>query len=258
MRRLCCRAWSPGRIGSSLLCTGGCLVVLATAVAGCSTDREPDGESVKLATVDSVLAELGGPPTASLDRTQRWRMISSMGVGLPPRSFSPDELPDRQSRGAGLLRAYCAQCHWLPAPQMHVAAEWPLLVRRMLMRARVLTDRMGGPLTAELVGDEMLLAGMSVATVPSVEEAESLIEYLQAHSLQHVESDEVLDGPDAELFVEQCAICHETPSPGSHTAAGWGTVVRRMRANMALMDVAPLTREQESRIIAFLENRAAR
>lgn len=237
------------------------LLILLVAAVGWACSQggdEAECEPVSLAFLDSILAELGGSPTASLDRTQRWRMISSMGAGLPPESFSPDALPDRQSYGAGLLRAYCAQCHWLPAPQMHVAAEWPLLVRRMVMRARVLRDRMGGPLTTALVGDEMLMAGMSSATVPSPDEIDGLVAYLQDHSLPQVGPGEVPDGPEAELFVQQCSICHETPSPRAHTASGWEAVVGRMRANMALMDIAPLTGEQEGRIVAFLERRAAR
>lgn len=241
--------------------TGALLLLLIAGLASaCSPERaEPDARLLTVEIVDSVLAELGGPSTAELDRMQRWRMISSLGAGLPPKTFSPDELPDRRSRGAGLLQAYCAQCHWLPAPQMHVATEWPLLVRRMAMRARVLRDRMGGALTRELVGDEMLLAGMSVATVLSRHEIDTLVAYLQAHSLRQAREGEVpQEEPDASLFVELCSVCHETPSPLSHTAAGWETVVRRMRANATLMDVNPPTREQEDRVIAFLESKAAR
>lgn len=212
---------------------------------------------VTLAGVDSVLAELGGKATGSLERGQRWRMISSIGAGLPPSFYKPEDLPDPRSRGAGLLRVYCIQCHWLPAPQMHAATEWPILVRRMLMRAATLKERIGGPLTAGLVG-EILMAGLQTAALPSAEEVDSLVAYLRRNALPGAKSRELTDGPDRALFVEKCSICHETPSPKAHTAAGWESLVARMRANMAAMDVIPLADEETDRIVAYLKQRAAR
>lgn len=230
--------------------------VLATLLIGGCSRSAPEEQPVTLAELDSVLSELGGMGTAGLQRGQRWRMISSIGSGLPPQTFDIAELPDPRSRGAGLLQAYCVQCHWLPAPQMHSAAEWPILVRRMLMRARTLQDRMGGPLTTGLVG-VYLMEGLKTADRPSPADVDTLINYLQAHALPAARAGELTDGPDAELFVEMCSICHETPSPKAHTAAGWEQVVARMRANMSLMDLVPLTDEQTDRIVAYLRRRAA-
>lgn len=222
---------------------------------GCAREEE-ERPMVTLAGVDSVLAELGGKATANLERGQRWRMISSIGAGLPASLYKPEDLPEPRSRGAGLLRVYCIQCHWLPAPQMHAASEWPILVRRMLMRARTLKDRMGGPLTTGLVG-EILMVGMQTTALPSREELDTLIAYLQGHALPVAKPGELTDGPDKELFMEMCSICHQMPSPKAHTAIGWESVVARMRANMAAMDVTPLTDEETDRIVAYLKGRAA-
>lgn len=232
------------------------LVLIAVALgAGCSRG-EPQKTLVTLTGLDSVLSELGGTPTAGLRRGQRWRMISSIGAGLPPRTFDAEDLPDPRSRGAGLLQVYCVQCHWVPAPQMHSAAEWPLLVRRMQMRSRMLRERMGGPLTEGLVGD-LLLEGMRATDRPSNADLDTLISYLQAHALPTAEPGELTDGAGAELFIEMCSICHETPSPKAHTAEGWEPIVARMRANMSLFGLSPLTDEQMDRIVAYLRARAA-
>ncbi|UCC74330.1 MAG: hypothetical protein JSV86_07165, partial [Gemmatimonadota bacterium] len=95
------------------------LVLIAAAATGCQQDASE--QPLDLVAVDSVISELGGTLTANLERGQRWRMISSIGVGLPPNDFRPEDLPEPGSRGAGLLQVFCIQCHWLPTPQMHSA-----------------------------------------------------------------------------------------------------------------------------------------
>lgn len=224
--------------------------------SGCS-EPEPAAPVTDLALVDSLLSELGGVPTARLERGERWRMISSMGTGLPPAGFESSDLPDPDSRGAQLVKAYCVQCHWLPSPKMHTAAEWPVLVRRMVMRARTLRDRMGGPLATGMVG-EVLMSGMSSTVVPSSEDADSLEAYLQRHALMAAAPGELVEGPGHDLFIEQCSACHETPSPAAHTAPEWNGVVVRMRANMAMMDVQPFTNEQSEEIAAYLRGLSGR
>lgn len=230
---------------------------LCAAVAVACARGEPETPPVTLAGLDSVLAELGGPPTANLERGQRWRMVSSIGAGLPPSIFKAGDLPDPRSRGAGLLQVYCVQCHWLPAPQMHAAAEWPVLLRRMEMRARTLEQRMGGPLTEGLVG-EILMAGYEHPSVPAPAERDTLEAYLVAHALPAAKPGELTDGAGAALFVRACTTCHETPSPKAHTAAGWQAVVQRMQANMSMMGVPALADVQVDTILAYLRPRAAR
>lgn len=236
----------------------GARVALGFAMTAIACASEPQATTeVSLAGVDSVLAELGGAPTASLERGQRWRMVSSIGAGLPPSIFKAEDLPEPRSRGAGLLQVYCVQCHWLPAPQMHSATEWPILLRRMEMRARTLEHRMGGPLTEGLTG-EILLAGYTHTALPSAAEMDTITAYVTRHALPAARPGELGGGSDAALFVEHCSVCHETPSPKAHTAAGWQAVVQRMQANAAMMGVPPLTDAQVDRVVAYLSARAAR
>lgn len=226
----------------------------ALAAACRPQERPPE---LSLVVADSILAELGGAPTASLERGQRWRMVSSVGVGLPPSIFKAEDLPEPRSRAAGLLQVYCVQCHWLPAPQMHSAREWPILLRRMELRARTLEQRLGGPLTRGLVG-EILMAGYEHTALPSPAEMDTMEAYLMAHALPTAKPGELTAGPGRDLFLEQCSLCHETPSPRAHTASGWQAVVQRMQANMGLMGVTALTGAQMDTILAYLRPRAAR
>lgn len=224
--------------------------LLLSAVAACQSSSQ-DGGAIRVEAVDSVLSELGGSITADLDRGRRWRMISSIGPGLPPADYQAESLPEPGSRGAGLLQVYCVQCHWLPTPQMHSALEWPILVRRNLFRARSLKDRLGGPLTEGLIG-EVLMAGLQSAELPSPAEVDTLLAYLERNALQTASPDELPDQPGKELLIGRCSICHETPSPRSHTAAGWDQVVVRMQANMIKAGVETLTDAELDEITAYL------
>lgn len=241
--------------GRSIGTAAAAAAIATTVLVGCERTREPD---VQMAVVDSVLVELGGVPTGALGRTQRWRLISSIGSGLPPVGFAREDLPDPDSRSAGLLEVYCEACHWLPSPQMHSAAEWPLLLRRMLLRGEQVGERLGGPLTAELVGSEQVLRGMGWTLRPSPEDADSLLAYLRAHALPTALPGELGEGTEARFFEERCGTCHETPSPRAHTLAEWeNEVIPRMITIMPLMGVDRLTKEEITRIEAFLSARAA-
>ncbi len=234
------------------------LLVLVVSLAACTPDeaaKETAGATaVSLAELDAVLAELGGKPTADLSRGQRWRLISSVGAGLPPSNFETADLPDAGSRGAGLIEAYCTRCHWLPTPQMHAATEWPVLLRRMHMRARTLSERLGGPLTEGLMG-EYVLAGMATAAVPSEENLQVMLEYMQAYALPVAQAGELGETEEDAFYRQSCSACHEVPSPAAHTASEWPAVVGKMRANAALMDVVPLDDEEAARITAYLQSR---
>lgn len=200
------------------------------------------------------MVELGGEATAQLDRGQLWRMMSSIGAGLPPPMYRASDLPEPESRGAQLVGAYCVQCHWVPAPEMHSAEEWPVLMRRMELRARTLHERMGGPMTRGLMGD-VLLSGMASAVLPSEEDADSLLAYFQRNAMPVVDPTTLGEGSEVEFYVGQCAVCHETPDPVAHTMEEWEQVVGRMRGNMAVMNVEPLSDEDVRRVLAFLEER---
>ena len=70
-----------------------------------------------------------------------------------------------------------------------------------------------------------------------------------------IDEEELGEGPDTEFFLRECATCHEAPDPAAHTAEEWEEVVGRMRANMAVMSVDPLTDEEVRRVLSFLEER---
>lgn len=240
-------------------CKAGAPVLLplaALAAAGCA--REEEAPPTSVAVVDSFLAELGRLPSASLNRDQRWRMISSIWVGLPPPGYTRDSLPEAGSHSAALLQVYCVQCHWMPSPRMHAASEWPLLVRRMLLRARTVQGRLGGPLTARILGSERVLEGMAITRTPTAEQVDSLVAYLQGHALLTAEPGEIGETDEARLFADRCSVCHATPSPRAHTAAGWEQAMTRMLANMSAMGVEPPDQEEAGRILAYLKSRAAR
>lgn len=237
------------------------LVALLAGVAmSCAQESIPASEDdrdrqVVLAEVDTVLMELGGGAAMQLHRGQRWRMISSVGAGLPPPDFDASDLPEAGTRSAGLVEAYCVQCHWLPAPQMHSSAEWPVLLRRMILRAQTLHERMGGPMTEGLMG-EILLSGMASVAIPSPEDADSLLAYFQRNAMPAIDPAALGPGEETAFFVARCGVCHETPSPAAHTASEWEAVVGRMQGNMAVMDVAPLTDEEARRALSLLRGRA--
>lgn len=244
--------------GPRTVLTGVVLAPVLALLTACSGGQAgADQTSLTLTEVDSVLSELGGPPTASLSRQQRWRMISSIGTGLPPQDFQIEELPQSETYGAAMLQVFCEQCHWLPSPQMHSAAEWPVLVRRMLLRGRMLQNRLGGPATRSLVGGWMVDIIKKVGD-PTPEQVDSIVGYLQRNALPVAGPGEVGSGPGAALFTEKCSVCHQTPSPNAHTAAEWPEVVARMQSNMARMDITALTPDELDQITRFLQGRTTR
>jgi cytochrome c5 len=238
--------------------TTSLLMTLAVIwIAACARPEQPaqTQAGVDLETMDTLLAELGGRATADLPRGQRWRLISSIGVGLPPSSFKAEDLPEPESHGAALVEVYCDRCHWIPAPQQHAASEWPLLMRRMQTRAETLGERLGGPLTKGLMG-EYVVMGMATAPLPSEDELAVMTEYMQKHAMPEAQPGELGEGEEADFYRSKCAACHTTPSPRAHTAAEWPEVVGRMRANAALQDVRPLDDEETQRIVNYLQGRA--
>jgi hypothetical protein len=210
------------------------LLALAVAASGACApaERAPDDEA-QLAFFDSLLADLGGPQTAHLSRPQRWRLIASVGTGLPPASYRLEDLPEQGSRAVGLQQAYCLQCHGLSSPKMHSSDEWPILVRRMLMRGAALGNRLGGPRSEGMV-DGMLMAGLRTAELPPAEDVDS----------------------DAALYAEKCSGCHDTPSPSAHPADEVQALVARMSAMGAMLGMDQLTAEEQSRLVAFMQQSA--
>lgn len=238
-----------------------CAVLLVAAGLAACGGSTPSAESVpdsmRLEIADQVLKELGGKLTAELSQPVRWRLISSAGVGLPPPGFHREDLPEAESRPAALLQVYCTQCHGLPTPRMHSAAEWPTLIRRMEARSRTLRYRMGGPHLKGALG-ERLVYGLTSSFVPSAADQDTLLRYLQAHALPVADREEIPDDEAGRLFLEKCALCHDVPDPAAHTAEEWAQeVVPRMQGNMGSSGLPTLTDAERKTIVGFLQERSA-
>ncbi len=232
------------------------LTVLTLGLALGPTGCAREDPAADLAMIDSVLVELGGVPAGELNRTQRWRLISSIGPGLPPPGFDVEDLPPSDTRAPALIQAHCIGCHWIPAPQMHSADEWPLLMRRMSTRAATVRERLGGPLVTRLMGSERMIAGMGSTFMPSPEDEQVILDYMVANALPVAAAEELGEGPEADFFVATCGRCHETPSPAAHTMAEWEAVFARMLTHMPAMGFDPLTGAEVGRIRAFVGPRA--
>jgi cytochrome c5 len=229
--------------------------MIAFGTGACSPTAEAPDDEAQLAFFDSLLADLGGPQTADLSRAQRWRLIASVGTGLPPASYRLEDLPEQGSRAVGLQQAYCLQCHGLSSPKMHSSEEWPVLVRRMLMRGAALGSRLGGPRTEGMV-DGMLMAGLRTAELPPAEDVDSLVAYFQRNAFPAAAESEIPDTPDAVLYVEKCSACHSIPSPAAHPADEVQALVARMSALGAMLGMEQLTAEEQSRLVAFMQQSA--
>jgi cytochrome c2 len=145
---------------------------------------------------------------------------------LPP-TFSPAQLPQPATRGAGLVVQYCVQCHNLPNPAMHHAPKWPGIVERMVLRMR------GRGNMGELMKD--MMAGVQA---PTDEEAKVLLAYLQQNSQRALDRKKYPDveSPAAQSFRLACQQCHVLPDPQRHKASEWPAIVERMAQNMQWMN----------------------
>ena len=164
-------------------------------------------------------------------------MKGMMGDILPP-GIDPKLLPDPGSPGARLLKQYCTQCHDLPGPGMHTAAEWPAVANRMN-------------------GREQMMRGMMGVRAPAAAELEILVAYLQEHAQRPLAAGYPDLGSQAgRAFRATCAQCHALPDPAQQTADAWPGVVDRMRRNMSVMG-KPVPDEVTTReIIVFLQHHA--
>lgn len=252
-RRSVARAGAVGASTLSALAVAALLLSASCAPSDDGIGREETAvDSAALASADVMLSEVAGAQFERLEMAQRWRAVASLGTGLPPSNVSRSDLPEPDATGAGLLEVYCTQCHWLPTPQMHSADEWDILLRRMLLRARLLQDRLEG----EHVPENLTVSGR-YRLVPTPEHRDSLRVYLRRNALPVADPEALPQTAAAEAFVEHCSSCHQTPSPEAHVASEWEAVVERMQANTRLMEVDTLSPSERDRVLSFLEEHAA-
>lgn len=175
-----------------------------------------------------------------------------------PVGIRAAELPDPTSTGAQLVSRYCSQCHGIPSPASHAAAEWEGTLRRMVMHM----ERGGHmPGMRGMMSGRMGMRGMGMmgARIPTDAELRTIREYLEAHSLRAVAADSLPEAgtSGATLFAHTCSRCHSLPSPAQHRPADWPGVVTRMRANMLRFHVDTISDETAREIVAFLQRASA-
>ena len=169
-----------------------------------------------------------------MSASQEQLLLLATKVALPPDDFEAVDLPDPSTTEARLLVKYCAQCHGIPAPSMHSAADWPSVARRMWRRMERLPDSLA-------VG------------VPGVGERARLLDYILGNSLQ-VSGASLPIGQGRREFAEVCSRCHALPDPWVHSPQDWPAVFMRMERNMERMNVIPATSEEATRILLYLES----
>ena len=202
----------------------GAFTVLFVGLVGCGHD--PDDASPEASRVD-----------------YRQYFVEPIGV-------QPDQLPQPKSVGAGLAVEFCGQCHGIPAPSSHSAADWRPILRNMFLRMDRMS-RMGMMGGMMMSGPTM---GMRPVVVPSAEEERDLVAYYREHALRAMpEGVAPVAAPGQELFSRTCSRCHALPDPAKYPAAQWPTVVARMRQHMSQMHVSGITDQQAEEIVSYLD-----
>ena len=107
---------------------------------------------------------------------------------------------------------------------MHDAARWKSVVARMVWRMEGQGNL--GKLMQDLMAD---------VKVPSANEQDTLLRYLQKHAQRELNRGRYsdLNTDSGRRYSIACAQCHVLPDPRRHTASEWPAVVERMRRNMA-------------------------
>jgi cytochrome c5 len=64
------------------------------------------------------------------------------------------------------------------------------------------------------------------------------------------------DSPEAKVYEAKCSICHSLPHPRRQTYAEWEKIVPVMEKEMQFKKLPPLTQEEKSTILSYLEKHA--
>ena len=171
----------------------------------------------------------------------REMMQNMMGDILPP--MNPDQLPDPDSKGARLLQQFCTQCHNLPGPGLHTAAEWPAVVVRMNRRMQMMS-RQG-----------MMMGGIEA---PDKQELATILGYLKTNAQKPLATRSApgLETAAGKAFRDFCSQCHALPDPGQHNAKKWPGVVERMKGYMEPMGKRVPDEKTLREILGFLQRNA--
>jgi len=189
----------------------------------------------------SMAETMGNRGMGMMDHGDRMGMMGGvMGERMPP-GIDPTNLPDPQSEGARLIKRYCNQCHNLPAPGLHTAAEWPNVVARMNHRMQMMSGR-----------SKMWM--MRDIEAPLQQELDTLLIYLQTNALKVMDITEhpEMDSPAGIAFQQACSGCHSLPDPGQHTEDEWLAVVKRMTQNMTKMGKSVSDKTTPHAVVIFV------
>lgn len=61
----------------------------------------------------------------------------------------------------------------------------------------------------------------------------------------------------ARLFLAKCNACHGAPQPSAHLANIWPGVIQRMQMHMQSKGISPLTKDELSEVLDYLQRNAA-
>ena len=159
-------------------------------------------------------------------------VAASAAIGLP-EGVAAAELPAQGTDAAAAYVEFCGVCHGLPSPAAHSATDWPVVLRRMWMRT------------------EGLPASYNVP-VPDANQRVMILDYVLANAMRVAET-ELPGGPGHDLYVAQCASCHELPDPAQHSSQDWASVVIRMRQHMVQIFGRSPAQSEVQDIILYLE-----
>ena len=62
--------------------------------------------------------------------------------------------------------------------------------------------------------------------------------------------------PAAQIYSKRCGICHAVPHPARHSYTGWLRLLPLMEQRMAERGIRPLTNEERSAILRYLQAHA--
>ncbi len=203
------------------------LLAAAIVLAGCAPAK-PSGQAAS--TGESTAA--AAAPASPLQQ----RLYEATEIALPP-GMPAESLPEPASPGAKDLTQYCTQCHTLPSPAMHSAADWPGVARRMWVRI------------------DMMAGALGIQT-PSTAQRSELLSYLEKHSLKVAAS--LPAGAGKEAFQRVCSRCHDLNDPKAHSAPDWPVVVMRMEQDAEKMKVSGISNADAQQIITYLQGASAR
>lgn len=183
----------------------------------------------------------------SMAQQNNMSMMGGMGGMMRnrmPAGINPAQLPEPKSEGARLLGQYCSQCHGVPGPGLHTAAEWPDTIARMNRRMQMMS---GGGMMMRI-------------EAPDNNELKILTAYLEKNAQRTIDVNELMgaDTPGGQAFQKTCSQCHALPDPTQHTRNEWPAVIERMRMNMSTMGKQLPDQTTTDRILGFLQMHAAK